>query len=147
MTRMSGLIVLSLLLATRSPATPALAQDAREPTARTNVERAFILGQMRLFLQSTQAIIAALATDDPKTVAGEATARGRKGTPLSAIPPSMKAKETPAWTTMMGGVRGGFDDLADAARAGAPPSKLLGMLGETMDSCVACHETYRLTTE
>jgi hypothetical protein len=142
MARMSGLIALSLLLAT-----PSLAQDAREPTARTESERVFILGQMRLFLQSTQAIAAALATDDLKTVAGEAAARGRKGTPLSAIPPGMKAKETPAWTTMMGGARGGFDDLADAARAGAPPIKLLGMLGETMRNCVGCHETYRLTTE
>jgi len=142
MARMSGLIVLSLLFAT-----PSLAQDAREPTARTESERVFILGQMRLFLQSTQAIAAALATDDLKTVASEAAARGRKGTPRSAIPPGMKAKETPAWTAMMGGVRGGFDDLADAAQAGAPPIKLLGMLGETMRNCVACHETYRLTTE
>ena len=142
MARISGLIALLILLAT-----PSLAQDVREPAARTEAERVFILGQMRLFLQSTQAITAALATDDLKTVAGEATARGRKGTPLSAIPPGMKAKETPAWTAMMGGARAGFDDLADAARAGAPPIKLLGMLGETMSNCVACHETYRLTVE
>jgi cytochrome c556 len=59
----------------------------------------------------------------------------------------MKAKETPAWTTMMGGARAGFDDLADAAQSGAPPIKLIGMLGETMRNCVACHEAYRLTTE
>lgn len=142
MARMSALIAVSILLAG-----PSLAQDARAPAARTDAERVFILGQMRLFLQSTQAITAALATDDLKTVASEAAARGRKGTPLSSIPPGMKAKETPAWTAMMGGARGGFDDLADAARAGAPPIRLVGMLGETMRNCVACHETYRLTTE
>lgn len=142
MARMSALIAVSILLAG-----PSLAQDARTPAARTDAERVFILGQMRLFLQSTQVITAALATDDLKTVATEAAARGRKGTPLSSIPPGMKAKETPAWTAMMGGARGGFDDLADAARAGAPPIRLVGMLGETMRNCVACHETYRLTTE
>jgi hypothetical protein len=142
MARISGFIVVSILLAT-----PSLAQDTREPTARTEAERVFILGQMRLFLQSTQAITAALATDDLKTVASEAAARGRKGTPLSAIPPGMKAKETQAWAAMMGGARAGFDDLADAARTGAPPIKLLGMLGETMRNCLACHESYRLTTE
>ncbi len=142
MARKYGLVAVWILLAT-----PSLAQDAREPTARTEVERVFILEQMRLFLQSTQAITAALATDDLKTVAAEAAARGRKGTPLSAIPPGMKAKETPAWTAMMGGARAGFDGLADAARAGAPSVKLVSMLGETLRNCAACHQTYRLTVQ
>ena len=69
------------------------------------------------------------------------------GTPVSAIPPSMKAKETPAWTAMMGGARAGFDDIARVAHEGAPPSELIGMLGETMRNCVACHQSYRLATE
>ena len=128
-------------------ASPCLAQDAREPALRTEVERDFILGQMRLFLQSTQAITVALSKNDLKTVADEATARGRKGTPLSAIPPGMKAKETPAWTAMMGGARAGFDDIAKAAHEGAPPSELIGMLGATMSNCVGCHQSYRLATE
>ena len=126
---------------------PCIAQDAREPAVRTEAERAFILGQMRLFLQSTQAITAGLGKNDLKTVEDEAAARGRKGTPVSAIPPGMKAKETPAWTTMMAGARAGFDDIARAASEGAPPIKLVGMLGDTMRNCVACHQSYRLTTE
>ena len=128
-------------------ASPCLAQDAREPAVRTEAERSFTLGQMRLFLQSTQAILVALSKNDLKTVEEEAAARGRKGTPLSAIPPGMKAKETPAWTAMMGGARVGFDDIAQAAHDGAPPSKLIGMLGDTMSNCVACHQSYRLATE
>jgi hypothetical protein len=126
---------------------PSTAQDAREPAVRTAAERAFILGQMRLFLQSTQAIATALAKDDLQTVVEEATARGRKGTPLSEIPSGMKAKETPAWTAMMAGARAGFDDIAKAAHEGAPPTMLVGMLGETMRNCVACHQSYRLVTE
>jgi hypothetical protein len=126
---------------------PSMAQDAREPAVRNEAERAFILGQMRLFLQSIQAIAVALGKNDLKTVEDEAAARGRKGTPVSAIPPGMKAKETPAWTAMMGGARAGFDDIARAAHAGAPPSELIGMLGDTMSNCVACHRSYRLATE
>ena len=126
---------------------PCMAQDTREPAVRTEAERAFILGQMRLFLQSTQAIMVALGKNDLKTVEVEAAARGRKGTPASAIPPSMKAKETPAWTAMMGGARAGFDDISTAAHEGAPPSELIGMLGSTMSNCVGCHQSYRLTLD
>ena len=59
----------------------------------------------------------------------------------------MKAKETPAWTAMMGGARGGFDDIARAAHEGAAPSELIGMLGETTRNCVACHRSYRRAVE
>ncbi|HET6182730.1 MAG TPA: hypothetical protein VFA03_03940 [Acetobacteraceae bacterium] len=142
MSRLASLIAVSVLIAT-----PSLAQDARQPAPRTEAERAFILGQMRLFLESTQAITAALAKGDLKTVAEEAAARGRKGTPLSSIPPGLKAKETPDWTAMMGGARAGFDDLASAAQAGAPSMQLVGMLGETLRNCAACHRTYRLVGE
>ena len=142
MKRGGGWIVAVVLFAS-----PCVAQDTREPAVRTEVERAFILGQMRLFLQSTQAITVALGKADLKTVESEAAARGRKGTPVSAIPPGMKAKETPAWTAMMAGARAGFDDIARAAHEGAAPSELIGMLGDTMGNCVACHQNYRIAIE
>ena len=142
MKRVAGWIVAGALFVS-----PCIAQDTREATARTEAERTFILGQMRLFLQSTQAITVALGKNDLKTVEDEAAARGRKGTPVSAIPPGMKAKETPAWTAMMAGARAGFDDIARAAHEGAPPSELIGMLGDTMSNCVACHQIYRLLME
>ena len=142
MKRVARWIVAGVLVAS-----PCMAQDAREPAVRTEAERTFILGQMRLFLQSTQAITAGLGKNDLKTVEDEAAARGRKGTPVSAIPPGMKAKETPAWAAMMSGARAGFDDIARAAHEGAPPIELIGMLGDTMRNCVACHQSYRLATE
>jgi hypothetical protein len=142
MTRVVPWIVAGVLFVS-----PCMAQDVRTPAVRTEAERDFILGQMRLFLQSIQAITTALAKNDLETVADEAAARGRKGTPVSDIPPSLKAKETPAWTAMMGGARAGFDDMAKAAQAGTPPIALVGMLGETMRNCVACHQSYRLAPE
>jgi hypothetical protein len=123
------------------------AQDAREPAARTAAERAFILNQMRLFLGSVQTISSALAEGDMQTVATEATARGRRGTPASEIPPTMRAKETAGWTALMSGARQGFDGIADAASSGAPPARILGLMGDTMRNCVACHQSYRLVEE
>ena len=143
MFRSAAVVFMSLLIL----AGPVAAQDAREPVARTQAERNFILGQMRLFLGSVQAISSALARNDLKTVAAEATARGRRGTPLSEVPPGLKAKETPAWGALMGGVRAGFDKMADAAAEDAPPAQIMGMMGEAMQNCVACHHTYRLVGE
>lgn len=144
MARIAAIIVLVLV----SAATSVLAQDSREVAMRTAPERAFVLSQMRLFLGSVQVIASALAEGDMKAVAEQAAARGRKGTPLSTIPPGMKAKETPAWTAMMGGARAGFDDIAASAKdPSATPLKLMGMLGDTMKNCVACHQAYRLAVE
>ena len=58
-------------------AAPCMAQDVREPAMRTEAERTFILGQMRLFLQSTHAIAVALGKNDLRTVEDGAWARGR----------------------------------------------------------------------
>ena len=126
---------------------PALAEDEREPAVRTAAEREFVLGQMRLFLGSIQTILTAAAGGDMKTIATEAAARGRKGTPASSIPPTMKAKETAGWTSLMGGVRSGFDSVADAAASGATPQDITGRVGEVMRNCVACHQSYRLVQE
>lgn len=147
MTMLAGWMVAGGILAGVLVVSPCIAQDAREPAVRTEAERAFILGQMRLFLQSTQEITVALSKNDLKTVEDEAAARGRRGTPIASIPPGLKAKETPAWTAMMAGTREGFDDIAKAAHEGTPPIQLIGKLGETMRNCVACHQSYRLTTE
>ena len=136
-----------MLISTLLLASPVAAQDSREPTSRTPAERTFILGQMRLFLSSIQAISTGLAAGDMSLVVAEASARGRRGTPVSAIPPEMKAKETPAWGTMMSGARGGFDKMAEAAASGATSQQLIGQLGETMRTCVACHQSYRLVEE
>jgi len=141
------MILIAIIALPSLRAAPTFAEDTREPAVRTAVEREFILGQMRLFLSSIQVILSAAAEGDMKTVAAEAAARGRKGTPASSIPPTMKAKETAAWTGLMGGARGGFDAIADAAAAGATPQDITGRVGDVMRNCVACHQSYRLVQE
>jgi cytochrome c556 len=132
-----------LLASTSSFADPDA--DTREPAAFNTVERAYILGQMRLFLGSVQAISAGLASDHPGDVAEAAAARGmRRNKDDPAYPKSINAHASPLWKQMGGGVRKGFDELADAAQAGAPKEKQLAILADTMKNCVACHQTYKL---
>ena len=102
---------------------------------------------MRLFLGSIQTILSATADGDMKIVATEAAARGRKGTPAGSIPPTMKAKETAGWTSLMGGARSGFDAISDAAESGASPQGITRRVADVMQNCVACHQSYRLALE
>ncbi len=118
--------------------------DAREQAFRTEGEKAFILDQMRLLLNSITEIEEGLGTGDMGLVAREAAARGRKANTTLARPPSLAAKESEAWKSMFVSVRNGFDALADQANDHAPAATINKLLADTMRSCVACHQTYRI---
>ncbi len=119
--------------------------DSRELAPRSKSERAYILEEMRLLVESIQTITEGLATDHMEDVIEAAAARGMRGNANDpAYPAAMKVKETPLWKQMGRDIRHGFDDLADAAKNGAPKEKQLAILAETMKNCVACHQTYRL---
>ena len=139
----------AILLLTLTLLTPTARadEDTREPAPRTASERTFILGEMRKFLASVQAITADLATGDTRAAATEAAARGRRVNAVLAKPPGLDTKETAAWKSMMGGARKGFDSLADTINADASTPRVLTVFADTMSNCVACHQSYRLTAE
>ncbi len=62
--------------------------DTRESVQRTEVERDFILDQMRLFLTSIVEVEEGLGSGDMDQVAREAAARGRKANVTLARPPA-----------------------------------------------------------
>jgi len=134
---------LAFALITAAMAEPA--EDAREPAAFTKAERAYILGQMRLFLTSIQAMTEGLAEGKLTVVAEAAAARGLKRNVHDPdFPKTLGAKLAPLWKQMGGGTRKGFDQIAEAAQQGESKDKILGLMGETMKNCVACHQTYKL---
>jgi len=134
---------LALALITSATADPA--EDTREAAVHTKVERAYILGQMRLFLTSVQTITEGLADGKLDVVAEAAAARGMKRNSNDPdFPKTLGAKLTPLWKQMGGGTRKGFDQIAEAAQQGESRDKILGLLGQTMKNCVACHQTYKL---
>lgn len=118
--------------------------DTREEAPRTEVEKAFILDQMRLLLNAIMEIEEGLGTGDMDLVAREAAARGRRANVILARPPSLAAKESEAWKSMFLSVRNGFDAVADLARDRAPAASINKTLADTLRNCVACHQTYRI---
>lgn len=119
--------------------------DMREPAPRTLEEKAYVLEEMRLLVESIQTITGGLATGHMEDVIEAAAAQGqRRNAKDSAYPAAMRIKETPLWKQINNSTRQGFDELADAARDGAPKEKQLAILAETMQNCIACHQAYRL---
>jgi cytochrome c556 len=130
-----------------SRATADEAADTREAVQRTQAEKDFVLDQMRLFLTSIVGVEEGLGSGDMDQVAREAAARGRKANAALARPPALGAKESDAWKSMIGSLRGGFDQIAEEAIARAPAAKINKTLADTMRNCVACHQTYRISVE
>lgn len=146
---LASIVIVPLLLFGVAPS-PSLAAewtDTREPTARTEEERAFVLGQMRLFLTAVTEIEDGLGAGDMDHVAREATARGRKATTTLVRPPTIAAKESDSWKALIVTMRSGFDQIADQATAHAPVQQINKTLADTMHTCIACHQTYRITVD
>lgn len=118
--------------------------DMREPVFRTEAEKAFVLDQMRLLLNSISEIEEGLGSGDMDLVSREAAARGRKANVTLPRPPLLAAKETEAWKSMFISVRTGFDAIADQAKEHAPAATINKMLADTMRNCNSCHQTYRI---
>lgn len=119
--------------------------DDRTALALTPPEKAYVLDQMRQFVISIQSIAAGLADGDGARAVEAAAARGSKrnaGSP--AFPPTLGAKLPETWKQFGGGVRGGFDGLAQGISEQQSPTRSLRQLGELMTNCVGCHASYRI---
>ena len=118
--------------------------DPRTAVSITGEDRAYVLGQMRLFLANIQRITAALASNDPvlaSKVAAIAGAKNNENDP--ARPATLRARQPATWNQYIGQVRKGFDDLSSTA-ATAPVSDTLYKLSALTQNCVACHQTFRI---
>ncbi|MBG0810760.1 hypothetical protein IY145_15415 [Methylosinus sp. H3A] len=141
--RHAGFAALCLCLTTAS----ARGEDAdsRVAVAMTAPEKAFVLGQMRLFVKSIEQIVSALASGDRATAAQAAAARGgARFQAENAMPPTLGAKFPETWRSFGQPMRKGFDELAKGLADGEGESRSLARLGELMRNCVACHESYRI---
>ena len=120
------------------------ANDPRIAVSLAGEDRAYVLGQMRLFLANIQRITAALAGNDrilASKVAAIAGARDNESNP--SRPPTLRTRQPEAWIQYIGQVRKGFDDLASTA-ATAPVPDSLNKLAALTQNCVACHQTFRI---
>jgi len=120
------------------------ANDPRIAVSISGEDRAYVLGQMRLFLANIQRVTAALASNDlvlASKVAAIAGSKNNENDP--SRPPTLRARQPDAWNQYIGKVRKGFDELSSTATT-APIPESLSKLSAVTQNCVACHQTFRI---
>lgn len=120
-------------------------EDGRVAILLTADERAFVLQEMRGFVQGTQAIAAGLAANDMKAVATAARAMGMARS--HDVGPSLLGKLPLEFKQLAFRVHGQFDAIALDAEAMGMPAHTLEQLAQTLQGCVACHATYAFALE
>ena len=120
------------------------ADDPRTPMHVAGDARAWMLGQMRLFLASVGNINGAIASGDRAKVARAARMVGLKIEESEPFrPANWRSLTPPGFGEMARTLRGGFDMIADQAET-ASPEKLNTLLAEQVQICVACHQMFRV---
>ncbi len=116
-------------------------EDGRQAVLLTKNERNTLLLEMRMWLQNSQAILAAASKNDFATVVTVATASGMEA---EADVPGSLFRKIPAEMKVLGfGTRKKFDEIAETAKKTKDGNQIVMQLSETMKNCIACHATYR----
>jgi cytochrome c556 len=120
------------------------AADPRTAVPYSPEDKSYILGQMRLFLATSQRIVAAAAGDDKAEIAKAAAVLGAKhnGNDPSR-PAGIRDRQPKDWNLLVADLRKQFDDLA-AQAPGQPVGASLQQLSTTMQICTGCHQIYRI---
>ncbi|PXW89683.1 cytochrome c' [Nitrosomonas sp. Nm84] len=137
------MIIVCLLI---SISTTTLAADKGnwQTLTLSEAQRSHILEEMRALLSGAQNILAALATDDMASVSKSARPLG--------LGMAHKAEDhlksvLPKEFMQMGmSLHQDFDRIAADAESKKDPKLTLRQLSDAMTKCVACHDTYRIST-
>ncbi len=118
------------------------ATDGREAIVLESSERDFILAEMRGFLVAVQEIIEAANENDMAAVKATAHRVGRAE--VEGVPPETMLKLPMAFKQLGMSTHDGFDEITLAADIG--PEAVTQALSANLGKCIACHESYSLTT-
>ncbi|MBK9160428.1 MAG: hypothetical protein IPM27_02500 [Nitrosomonadales bacterium] len=105
-------------------------------------ERDLVLTEMRGLLGATHGILQGINSNDMKQVAAAARSAGMAA--AADVNPTLLAKLPLPFKQLGMSVHHSMDDLATAAEAGKPAPEIMGMLTDTLSSCVACHDSWQL---
>ena len=139
-------VLLALLLRTQSGASaPGPSQlaprDQREAVVLNPAQADHVLTEMRGLLTSVRDIQSAMAADDWAEVSAAAQAQG---TGRGQRPPEgLRQRQPPGFRQMSSSMRQQFDALNLAAAKG-DRSAADAALGQALNACVACHDSYRI---
>jgi hypothetical protein len=143
LTVIGPLVAIALVTApppTVSAQAKAAATDTRQRLKLTVAEGNAVRAEMRQMLASVNGVLQGLASGDLAAVDKAATASGM----AAAVDPHLEHKLPRQFVELGERTHRGFDELAGAAKAGAPSTDLLKRFAGVTGSCVACHALYRL---
>ncbi len=121
------------------------ASDGRQALLLEPAERDLVLGEMRAFLASVQAITQGLSEEDMTTVITAARQVGANA--QQAVPGSLVGKLPLSFKQLGFDTHRKFDLLALDAEQMGDPSHTLEQLSGLMQNCVACHASYRIDVD
>lgn len=121
------------------------AVDERQAVPVSEATRTFILAEMRGMLAAAQGVAEAVGGHDWKAAATAASKSGLKA--FQGMPKQVMMELPDDFRGMGRQSHMAFDAVADAANANPDPSVVSAKLGEAMQFCVACHQTYRFTVK
>lgn len=115
--------------------------DGRQAVMLTKEERNALLLEMRVWLQSSQGILAAVSEKDFNAVIQSAKASGMSA---EADTPGSLFRKLPVEMKALGfDTRKKFDDIAANAEKSKDGNQIVSKLSVAMNNCIACHATYR----
>jgi len=116
-------------------------QDGRHSLVLRPKEQVMMLEDMRRYLHGIRKITTAIAREDNQAV--EKAARELGKIAIYEVNPVTSDPLVPKFRALGTRLHEEFEQLADAAKRGDAPLKLLGDLSLLMNQCVKCHETYK----
>lgn len=115
--------------------------DGRQAVLLSKDERNALLLEMRVWLQSSQGVLAAAAEKDFDAVIKSAKASGMGA---EADTPGSLFRKLPVEMKALGfDTRKKFDDIAATAEKSKDSNQVVTKLSIAMNNCIACHATYR----
>lgn len=136
---LGGLVYKFVVHGSVSPGADGRAEILLEPA-----ERDLVLSEMRVFLESTQQILAGITEGDLERAAHHARRSGRAA--QQAVPGSLMGKLPLAFKQLGLETHTGFDTLALDAEQLGDREHTLSQLTALLQNCVACHAAYRIAT-
>ncbi len=132
--------IITLALTALISTSPLMA-DSRIALEISAQNRDKLLHEMRQLLRSSQMVLDGVVKNDMEQV--EKAAR-RSGMAMGGATPPEVARILPKGFKALGpGVHKGFERIANEADGFGDTQKILGILAETQNNCVSCHEIYR----
>ncbi len=108
-------------------------------------ERNLVLAEMRVLLETVQAITEAATEGDLAAASEHATTMGMVA--AGGVPAPTMAKLPLEFKSLGMATHQAFDELALSATVSEDPLEVLGELADLMNNCTGCHSIYRLGIE